>query len=490
MNIAETISTGAPQAIPARRPRWILLFLFAAAARIATGWLVPTFQHYSLPGSAEDKAEILGFADDGSLITSLETVEKGTVGAWKWTLPELQKMELWSQTVDSESRNINDDAIIELRDHGKLLSVFPPRSQPQILIDTTTGRAVDGESPATKRTPIHDWEFVEDRASGSEVRDRRTGKSLGRIDEADIEEVSPDGRWVAGVTGRQLRVWKVGADGVALTDISAAKPESPVLHRSSWMSAPAEGAEFPCVAFSADSSRFFVYGVNCLKVFETKTGDLLHHRSDIEVFAISNDEQMAYALWDGQKIVQIPIGGLQEDDFDLRIQETNIDLRLKDWEVHPMAIQPPWVLIVGENRSMTTAPPLVDVTAGPIRLVISNDAWSDQLESFFFVNLETHRKLSLPATALPQPFEYSGEYYRIVAHSNRFAFQNVQTGEIGIVEPPSASLEFRRTSLAILLFALPGWWCWRGKRQKDQPVYKPSTPELPATVSREIFPSA
>jgi hypothetical protein len=419
------------------RRRWIPAALFAIAAWVGAGWWVGPVESYWLPQPANERFRILGFTEDGDLLMQRTEIGFGPLGVWKWELPACQKTEIWSTPMDP-----GRISSISLSDGGRWLVVnFSSQDEPSetVIVDLRTGARLKDVPHGISSWISEDGRVLLTKTETAriEVTDFPSGRSLGHLEEFDVAGISPDGQWVACYSGGATRLWRITPGGLEPTSVVESKDSST-----------------PQCRFNHDGTRLLILG-NGLSVWDLKTLKVIHSTAGGRVVS---DTRFAYFAEDSF-VNRMDTESGNIDRFEFARSADHIDL---------LSCSLPWLFIRSHNEFGPVSP-LVDFRVGPVHIEIDASVHQE----LTLVNFETRERIRVRRDTLQGSTGLGGfgwfsgaSVWQVAQHSRRVATQigPEYSTHVRIIEIPPQRPWLKQAGLALLLFGLPGWWCWRGKR--------------------------
>lgn len=444
MSVTSETPIAASPAPVVRRIRWIWGVVFAVAAWFIAVWWVGPIQTYPLPIARGDAMEVLGFAEEGSLLTSRTDPSHGEVGVWRWELPAGRKSSVWSIPVEIANSRRTSIRLSEGRRWLLINSATPDGAGESLVIDLRSDEKLPNVRPGSDSWISEDGRVLFTRIAPQEmeVTELPSGRTLEYLDEYKVSAISPNGKWVACHTNGVTRVWRVKTDGVEMTS-----------------AADFRGGPSPRCQFSADSSQLLVSGSGLLSIWDLATLEVARSFSDVEVERETGDPRFAFFL-DGNTIGRFDTATRQDDRIAMG---SNLD------QTTLLSSASPWVFLGVTSYSIPRQ--LLDVRLGTLRVSMDYNGVTEN-EQLVLFNFETREQVRLPSRLVSSVGEdEEGAATRIVQHPKWLA---IQGDGLRIVELPPRRPWAKQVGLAMLLFALPSWWCWRGKKMKTDLVAAPA----------------
>ncbi len=432
-----------------RRPL-LTAILSAGLSWFVAGWWWGPVESFSLALGENEACSVLGFAEDGSLISVERTPHTAEWSVWKRRFPDGGRDEVWQTT--GVRKEPPDDVSFRIQAGGRWLFVSKLGPQPgegdDPIIDLRTGAVHSGRDDGMRWvTPEGRFVLTDDGRTGIRVNELATGREVSRIEDNWINAMSPDGRWVAAETTGVLRVWRLHDDSVALTGISTEVPHAP----ASRLGALNDGDHQATCQFSADSQTLLVFGDHRLDAFDLARESLIAQHRDYSPIAISSDGIRGYER--NGHVFEATSGKTIVDGSGWRNDITGVRVQPAGWFISQRHPQMSWW-----GRGW----PGAQVRIGPYTIAVSADN-SLQNVGCDLIHADTGRRVMLPTWFLPSTISPGGyrEEWSLYTHPSRLAFHNEESGLVRVIEMPPADTTTARLLTALALFSLPGFWCWR-----------------------------
>jgi hypothetical protein len=446
VNAATEPATPTPTGAPIRRRRWILGVFFAIAAWFAACWWITPLSSSRLQFPEGAVPRLLGFAEDGSLIGAAYDSAAGRLTIRAWAIPSMTERVIWTDPQNNFNLRRFDFQFLE---GHRWISIRPQASDRSIrdqLLDLRDGRTIElkHRGPAWI-SPDGRLVFVDDRASGIAVSELATGRDVGRIDESWIDAISPDGRWVAAESAREIHLWRIDGDRIEMvTGFHEVVPDPSIRAVGEF---DVEDHARIC-AFDCESRRFVVCGSSKLTAWSLEPLSLIGEVRATSPTMISSDGAMAF-----------------DRDGSRRVIETGAFLPVAGG-LRPKGMAPTqtgsWFLAGIQSSVVARGPAVPRFDLGPYTItVIRNDG---NRYTYSLCDVVNGIEVTIPRGLLPKPEPSRAARQKLLLHPRRIALHNEVTGETRIIEMPPQRPWAKQIGFALLLFALPGWWCWRGRK--------------------------
>jgi len=435
-----------------RRRPLLTAILSAGLSWILAGWWWGPVRSYSLTLGHSEGCSVLGLAEDGSLIGVERTPHTAEWLVWKRTFPDGGREEVWQTT--GQRKEPPDDVSFRLQSGGRWLIVtkFGPQESPDSdpIVDLRTGEVYQGTDHGMRWVLPDGRHLVTDDApEGLLVEELATRREIGRIDDDWINAMSPDGRYAAAESNGALRVWRIEPDGVRPLPITAPVAGTP----PSKLGALNDADYQSTCQFSSDSRRFLIFGNQRLDVYDLEDGTAAALHKDVSPIAISSDGTRAYER--SGRVIDTISGETLVDGAGWRNDISGVRAQPDGWFVSQRSATMAW-----GGRGW----PGAQFRVGPYTVAISADN-SLQNVGCDVLQADTGRRVMLPHWFLPSsiaPGSYREEW-ALFTHPKRLAFHNAETGLVRVLEMPPEETTLARILTALVLFAVPGTWCWRNR---------------------------
>lgn len=433
---------------PLRRRRWIRFFLFAAAAWWAARWWAGSLDCTRQSLALVDGDAILGYSEDGRLLdVHWDRDFHMEVGSRE--RPNGPRTVLWPTDADSCRPGVEYEA--RLSQDGRWLFLW----EMGVSDDQVQNRVLDLRSGEIRRHTKRGvaWLsadgqilFVDDRERGIDVSELETGRSLGRIDESWIDAVSPDGQWVAAESAREMRLWKRAGDHYEATDLKLSAPDAIPTNLGSIDSEDRARN----VRFSEDGQRFVAFGRTFLKAIDLSTLEVQQEWQDLDFVDVSADGRVAYASDGSSRTIATGEAVLGEVNSPTFFSGVSSGRRPWSFAIETGTLDDGLASYGGRR-----------IDLGPYTIIIQNRDWTPE-QQYALYNVESGERLNVPARFLPHDDQFTN--WRLFTSRNRVAIWDPNEAVLTAIELPPRRPWAKQIGIALALFALPGWWCWRGKK--------------------------